>query len=248
MMKKKPGNLILFLPLAVLIAFNVAVILSRLGGEKGYLHTAGQIIVDEFFGLHSAALGVVLAILCVFGLRRKVSGAVFLRRIFFAFLLFMIAVNVSLFPELNRDVQGQENRRFHRKGTPLLEEAVRSSAARSAGAIKDYLQLRRGLNGKILIVPWPSEDGANSLLIGFAGPRAVVRKRYPYLVGGEDLEFLKALDARTSRFVIKDSATDDLVMVSEGRDAGEFTLFRHDRTIYLFSPEIVKRLPGNLHD
>jgi hypothetical protein len=248
MMNKKTGKMILFLPLGILVVFNVAFILSHLGGKKGYLHTAYQIILNDFYGLHSVAFGVVLAILCGLGLRRKISGAAFLRRVFLAFLLFMIAVNLSLFPELNRDAQGQESRRFRRLRTPHLEEAIRSSAAKSAREIEKYLRLGNDLKGKALIVPWPPEDGAYSLLIGFVDPRAVVRKNYPYLIGADDLEFLKTLNARTSRFSIKNKMTESIVIVSEDPDAEEFTLFRNDRTVFFFSPEIVKRLPMNLHD
>ena len=248
MMNKKLRNLILFLPLTILVTFNVVFILSHLRGKEDYLHTAFRIVLNDFYGLHSAAFGVVLAILCGLGLRKKISGAAFLRRIFLAFLLFMLAVNLSILPELNRDVQGQESRRFRRLRTPHLEEAVRSSAARAAGAIKKYLQLGDDLNGKALIVPWPAEDEGYNLFIGFVDPRAVVRKKYPYMIGNEDLEFLKTLDARTSRFSIKDEMTESIVVVSEDPDAEEFTLFRNDRTIFFFSPEIVKRLPMNLHD
>jgi len=248
MMNKKTGKTIFFLPLAILIVFNVVFILSHLGGKKGYLHTAFHIVLNDFYGLQAVAFGVVLAILCGLGLRKKISGAAFFRRVFLAFLLFMIAVNLSFFPELNRDVQGQESRRFRRKKTPHLEEAVRSSAARSARAIEKYLQLGNDLNGKTLIVPWPFEDEEFGLFIGFVDPGAVVRKKYPYLIGREDLEFLKTLDARTSRFSIKDKMTESILIVSEDPDAEEFTLFRHDRTIFFFSPEVVKRLPMNLHD
>jgi hypothetical protein len=248
MMNKKTGKIILFLPLAILVVFNVVFILSYLKGKEDYLHTACRIVLNDFYGLHSVAFGIVLAILCGLGLRKKISGAVFLRRAFLAFLLFMIAVNLSFFPELNRDTKGQESTRFRRLRTPHLEEAVRSSAAKSAGAIEKYLQLGNDLNGKILIVPRPSEDEESSLIIGFVGPRAVVRKNYPYLIRADDLEFLKTLNARTSRFSIKDKMTESIVIVSEDPDAEEFTLFRHDRTIFFFSPEIVKRLPMNLHD
>lgn len=248
MMNKKLRNMILFLPLGILVVFNVVFILSHLKGKGDYLHTAYRIVLNDFYGLHSAAFGVVLAILCGLGLRRKISGAMFLRRVFLAFLLFMIAVNLSFFPELNRDVQGQESKRFQRKRTPHLEEAVRSSAAKSAGAIEKYLRLGNDLKGKTLIVPRPFEDEEFGLFIGFVDPGAVVRKNYPYLIGAEDLEFLKTLDARTSRFIIKNKMTESLVIVSEDPDAEEFTLFRHDRTIFFFSPEIVKRLPMNLHD
>jgi len=247
-MNKKTGKMILFLPLAILIVFNVVFILSHLGGKKGYLHTAFRIVLNDFYGLHSVAFGVVLAILCGLGLRKKISGAAFLHRIFLVFLLFMIAMNLSFFPELNRDVQGQESKRFRRLRTPHLEEAVRSSAAKSAGAIEKYLQLGNDLNGKTLIVPWPSEDEEFDLFIGFVDLRAVVRKKYPYLIGSEDLEFLKTLNARTSRFSIEDKITESIAIVSEDLDAEEFTLFRHDRTIFFFSPGIVKRLPMNLHD
>ena len=248
MMNKKLRNLILFLPLVILVVFNVVVILSHLKGKEDYLHTAFRIVLNDFYGLHSAAFGVVLAILCGLGLRKKISGVAFLRRSFLAFLLFMLAMNLSFLPELNRDVQGQESRRFRRLRTPHLEEAVRSSAARAAGAIKKYLQLGDDLNGKALIVPWPAEDEGYNLFIGFVDPKAVVRKKYPYMIGNEDLEFLKTLDARTSRFSIKDEMTESIVVVSEDPDAEEFTLFRNDRTIFFFSPEIVKRLPMNLHD
>ena len=248
MMNKKSGKIILFLPLGILVVFNVVFILSHLKGKEDYLHTAFRIVLNDFYGLHSVAFGVVLAILCGLGLRRKISGAAFLRCVFLAFLLFMIAMNLSFLPELNRDVQGQESKRFRRLRTPHLEEAVRSSAAKSAGAIEKYLQLGNDLNGKTLIVPWPSEDEEFGLFIGFVDPGAVVRKKYPYLIGSEDLEFLKTLDARTSRFIIKNEMTESLVIVSEDPDAEEFTLFRHDRTIFFFSPEIVKRLPMNLHD
>jgi hypothetical protein len=248
MMNKKLRNLILFLPLVILVVFNVVVILSHLKGKEDYLHTAFRIVLNDFYGLHSAAFGVVLAILCGLGLRRKISGEAFLRRVFLAFLLFMIAVNLSFLPELNRDTQGQESKRFRRKRTPHLEEAVRSSAAKSAGTIGKYLQLGNDLNGKTLIVPWPSEDEEFGLFIGFVDPRAVVRKKYPYLIGADDLEFLKILNARTSRFSIKDKMTESIVIVSDDPDAEEFTLFRNDRTIFFFSPEIVKRLPMNLHD
>jgi hypothetical protein len=248
MMNKKSGNLILFLPLAILVLFNAVFILSHLGGKEDYLHTAYRIVLNDFYGLHSVAFGVVLAILCVLGLRRKISGTTFLRRVFLAFLLFMIAVNLSFFPELNRDTQGQESKRFRRLRTPHLEEAVRSSAAKSAGAIERYLQLGNDLNGKTLIVPWPAEDEESSLIIGFVDPRAVIRKNYPYLIGADDLEFLKTLNARTSRFSIKNKMTESIVVVSENPDAEEFTLFRQDRTIFFFSPEIAKRLSMNLHD
>ena len=243
MMNNKSRKTILFLPLAILIVFNVVFILSHLGGKEDYLHTAYRIVLNDFYGLHSVAFGVVIAILCGLGWRRKISGATFLRRVFLAFLLFMIAVNLSFFPELNRDVQGQESKRFRRKRTPHLEEAVRSSAAKSAGAIEKYLQLGNDLKGKTLIIPRPSEDEESSLIIGFVEPRAVVRKNYPHLIGADDLEFLKTLNARTSRFSIKDKMTESIVIVSEKPDAEEFTLFRHDRTIFFFSPEIVKRLP-----
>jgi len=248
MMNKKLRNLILFLPLAIVVVFNVVFILTHLKGKEDYLHTALRIVLNDFYGLQSVAFGVVIAILCGLGLRRKISGAAFLRRVFLAFLLFMIAVNLSFFPELNRDTQGQESKRFRRKRTPHLEEAVRSSAAKSAGAIERYLQLGADLNGKTLIVPWPPEDGAYGSFFGFVVPRAVVRKNYPYLIGADDLEFLKTLNARTSRFSIKDKMTESIVIVSEDPDAEEFTLFRNDRTIFFFSPEIVKRLPMNLHD
>jgi len=248
MMNKKLRNMMLFLPPAILVIFNVVFILSYLGGKKGYLRTAYQIVLNDFYGLQSAAFVVVLAILCGLGLRKKISGAAFLRRIFLIFLLFMIAVNLSFFPELNRDTQGQESKRFRRLRTPHLEEAVRSSAAKSAGAIEKYLQLGNDLNGKTLIVPWPSEDEEFGLFIGFVDPGAVVRKKYPYLIGADDLDFLKTFDARTSRFSIKNEMTESLVIVSEDPDAEEFTLFRNDRTIFFFSPEIVKRLPVNLHD
>lgn len=248
MMNRKTGKMIFFLPLGTLIVFNVVLILSYLKGRGDYLHTAFRILLNDFYGLHSVALGVVLAILCGLGLRRIISGAAFLRRFFLVFLLFMIAMNLSFFPELNRDVQGQESKRFRRLKTPHLEEAVRSSAAKSAGAIERYLQLGNNLNGKTLIVPWLSEDEEFGLFIGFVDPRAVVRKKYPYLVGSENLEFLKTLDGWASRFIIKNKMTESLVIVSENPDAEEFTLFRHDQTIFFFSPEIVKRLPMNLHD
>ena len=248
MMNKKLRNMILFLPLAILIVFNVVFILSHLRGKQGYLHTAFHIVLNDFYGFHSVAFGVVLAILCGLGLRKKISAAAFLRRVFLVFLLFMIAVNLSFFPELNRDAQGVELRRFQRKRTPYLEEAVRSSAGGSAEAIEKYLQLGNALNGKTIIVPWPSEDEEYNLFIGFVDPKVVVRKKYSYLIGREDLEFLKTLDARTSRFSIKDKMTESILIVSEDPDAEEFALFRYDRIIFFFSPEIVKRLPMNLHD
>ena len=248
MMNKKLGNLVLFLPLGILVGINVVFILMHLGGKNGYLHTAYRIVLNDFYGLHSVAFGVVLAILCGFGFRRKISWAAFLGRAFLAFLLFMIAVNLSFFPDFNRDIQGQESKRFQRKRTPHLEDAVRSSAAKSAGVIEKYLQLGHDLKGKTLIIPWSSADEEFCLFIGFADPGAVIRKKYPYLVRSEDLEFLKTLDARTSRFIIKNKMTEDLVIVSEGAGAKTFTLFRHDRTIFFFSPDILTRLPRNLHD
>lgn len=248
MMNKKLRNMILFLPLGILVVFNTVVILSYLGGKKGYLHTAYRIVLNDFYGLHSVAFGVVLAILCGLVLRNKISGPAFLRRIFLVFLLFMIAVNLSFLPELDRNVQGQESRHFRRLRTSHLEEAARSSEAKAAATIRKYLQLGNDLNGKTLIVPWPSEDEEFGLFIGFVDPGAVVRKNYPYLIGADDLEFLKTLDARTSRFSIKNKMTESVVIVSKDPDAEEFTLFRNDRTVFFFSPEIVKRLPMKLHD
>ena len=248
MMNKKSGNLILFLPLAILILFNMVFILSHLRGEEDYLRIAHRIVLNDFYGLHSVAFFVVLSVLCVLGLRRRISGTTFLRCTFLTFLLFMIAVNLSFFPELNRDTRGQELKRFRRLRTSHLEEAVRSSAAKSAEAIERYFQLGNDLSGKTLVIPLSSGDEGFGLMIGFIDPRAVVREKYPYLIGADDLEFLETLDARTSRFSINDKKTDSIVIVSEDPEAEEFTLFRHDRTMYFISPEIVRRLPINLHD
>jgi len=248
MMNRKSGHLILFLPLGIIVIFNIVFILSHLKGKEDYLRIAHRIILTVFLGLHLMAFGIVLAILCGLGLGRRISGATFLHSAFLAFLLFVIAMNLSFFPEFNRDVRGQESKRFRRLKTPHLEEAVRSSAAKSAGAIEKYLYLGNELNGKTLIVPWPSGDEGFSSMIGFIDPRAVVRKKYSYLVGADDLEFLKTLDARTSRFSIKDRMTESIIVVSEAPEAEEFTLFRQDRTIFFFSSAIVKHLSMGSRD
>jgi len=242
MMDKKSRTVVPFLPLGILVVFNIVFILAHIKGKEDYLRIAYRIVLNDFSGLHSVALGIVLAILCGLLLGRKISGAIFARRAFLSFLLFVVAMNLSFFPEYNRDVRGQESKRFRRLVTAHLEEAVRSSAAKSAGAIEKYLHLGSRLNGKTLIVPWPSGDEGFSSILGFIDPKAVVRKKYSYLIGADDLAFLKALDAPTSRFPIKDRMTESIVVVGEVPDAEEFTLFRQDRTVFFFSPEIVKRL------
>ena len=248
MMDKKSRTIILFLPLGILVVLNMAFILSQLGGKEDYLRIAQRIILNDFYGLHSVAFAVVLAVLGALSLGRKISGVTFLRRALLAFLLFMIAVNLSFFPELNRDARGQELMRFRRLETPYLEEAIRTSPAKSAEAIERYLQLGSDLKGKTLIIPWQSGDEGLISLIGFVDLKGVVRKKYSYLIGASDLEFLKALDVRTSRFSIKDRKTESIIIINEEPDAKTLTLFRQDRTVYFFSPEIVKRLSVKLHD
>ena len=85
-------------------------------------------------------------------------------------------------------------------------------------------------------------------MIGFIDPKAVIRRKYSYLIEADNLEFLKILDAQTSRFPIKDRMTESIIVISEVPDAEEFTLFRQDRTVFFFSPDIVKRLSMDPRD
>lgn len=248
MIYKKFRSVVSFLPLGIIVIFNIGFILAHIKGRIDYLRIAYGIILNEFFGFHSAALGIVLAVLCGLLIFRKISGPEFARRFFLVCFLFVVALNLSFFPELNRDVQGQELKVFRRLKTPHLEEALSSSEGRNSVAIGKYLQVGSILNGKALIIPWPSGDEGFSSILGFIDPTAVLRKKYSYLIGANHLELLKTLTAQTSRFSIKDRLTDSIIVMSETPDAEEFTLFRLDRTIYFFSPEIVKRLSMDPHD
>ncbi len=247
-MNNRLRRFLLYLPLAILIAANTAFIFAHLGGKKGPLGEAGQILSDVFWGLPTAALAVVIFVLLGVGWRKKSSGRETLRRMVLAFLLFIIAVNFSLFRELGSESRGQESARFQRKTTPRLEEVVRSSPVTLAGPVGQYLEIAAILRGKTLILP--RENGVEELgnLVGFLDPDTIVRKAYAYRLGKEGLALLSGFPARTYRAAQDPKTADTFVVVEAGPSPGAYSLFRHGRTVYFVPPEALSRLAAAPHD
>ncbi len=247
-MKTKLRRFLRYLPAAALIGANIAFIIAHLGGKKGPLREAAQILSDLFFSLPAAALAAVVAVLLGIGWRKKSSGRETLRRLILAFLLFAIAVNFSLFRELGGASRGQESARFQRKTTPRLEEVVRSSPAAMAGPIGQYLAISEILRGKTLYLPRDSGLEELGYLLGFLDPAAIVRQDDFPKIGPAGIEALRAYPARSFRAARDPKTTERFVVIDSSPNPDSYFLLRQGRTIYFIPREAMTRLPGGADD
>jgi hypothetical protein len=150
-MEEKRLKHLLIVPLLIVNLFNVAFILFKLK-ETDFLKEAKHILCDYFIGFHLLSLLVVLVVLSLWKFIKKFPLSLYFYRLSMVILLYLIAVNLSLFPEINEDF-GRGKYDFRWKKDPSLEEAVKQSPAKVTKAIESYIQMNQHLSGKILITP-----------------------------------------------------------------------------------------------
>lgn len=235
-MIKKRHWLPIFIPLFFITAFNISFILYKVKGSGGYGRKAVNIIIDYFIGFHTIPLIVIVFVLLIFLLIKKITWHNYTYVQFLVLVIFFIAVNISLFPEFNRKIEGEMENYFTRKKNNSLTEAVEQSTASHSSVIKSYLNLSKYLEGKTLIEPVVSPIENDHFFKVFVTPDRVLYKDYNYRLSDDEFRAFQNYQHKTFSAYKKLETIRTLKIVTASSNSNKVVMFLYDKT-FIFVPE-----------
>lgn len=245
-MNEKRLKLLLILPLLTINLFNIVFILYKARGT-GYFREAVRTIVDYFMGFHLIPLFIACLVLLYFHLSKKTSLSSFLYKIFLVLLLFFIAINISLFPEIMELRGGQEKFTFNKKNSSL-KEAILKSPAKDARDARQYIQMNEYLRNKILTIPHSSPVEKDYYFKSLIKPNRLAKREYSYGMTGKDFEALKNYKLKSFNAFRRVKEIKKYIIVDASPGCNSLTLFTYDNN-YIFIPsDLLQQHPLNVHD
>ncbi len=222
------------IPLLAINAFNVIFIVVSLKGY-GFFRETLRPIGDYFIGFHFYVFILTAVVLLSFFFLKKISFIKFRSSFFLVFLLFLTAINLSLFPEFNKAPYSHINQYLIKKVNPFIKEAVLKSPASTARKIKSYLNMNEFIAGKILIVPSAVLLEKDVYFKVFITPEKIEEKEYEYVLTDKEFELIKknpleAFDALTRGKDIK-----KYLIVNGSKEFDKLFLFTYDK-VFVFVP------------
>jgi len=232
-MHKKRLKFFLILPLLMINLFNVVFILYKAKG-RGYLREAFQAVVDYFIGFHLIPLVLVILIISLFHYLSKSPTSSFLYKAFLVCLLFVTAINLSLFPEADSWF-GLRGFNFERKKTASLNEVISRSPAKSAKLMDGYTQMNEHLRNKTLVIPSSVSLEKDFFFRLFITPGNVLKEDYSFRLSDKDYKSVKNYPMRifTSYQTIREIKR--FIIMDAFPDSKKLTLFIYDEN-YIFLP------------
>lgn len=244
-MSKKRLTIVLIVPLLLINIFNVVFILIRVQDTE-YPEEALRIAGDYFLGLP--------LLLLVFSLIMILLIRIFTRRpssllypVFLIFILFLMAINISLFPEIN-DRFGVGEYDFRWKHDASLDEAIAYSPAKITRFLKSYRKMNSFLERKILIVPPFNLLGRDEFFKVFITAGRWLEQDYVFELSEESFEKLNRHKPKQFLAYGKDTGIKEYLLVDEHPDSNRYYLYTFQETMILVPQELQRELFLNLHD
>jgi hypothetical protein len=184
----KPIRFFYILPLFIINLFNLILIITEANLED-YLRKVIHLAVDYFFGFHLIPFFIALSLCTLLFLIKKTFFRFFLYQLVLVFFLFLLAINVALFSEINEGFKA-DGFGLQVKKNSSLNGAIKKSPARAAEVVKSYLQMDELLSGKILVIPSPSLLEKDFLFKIFIHYTKIQVKKYNYSLSGDTFELL----------------------------------------------------------
>lgn len=245
MNKKIRLKLILFSPLILILLGNIIFIFYKLSNTD-YLTKTSQILGNYFWGFPLIPFSVVLCVLLMLFFTRKTSLSIFLLNLSIVFILFLIAINTALFPEIHRYLQKFDSG-FKIKKEPTLEKAMANSSASLSKDITSYLHLNHSLNNKILLIPSSSPLDNDYFFHAFVSSTQFKKEKYNYVLDNKDLKKLKEFESKKYKASqgIRDIKIYSLFPSQSPNE--KLILFYHNHTILFLPLEWTHRLFPDIH-
>ncbi|UCC38813.1 MAG: hypothetical protein JSV96_13460 [Candidatus Aminicenantes bacterium] len=245
-MKKKWLKYLLIAPLLLINLFNVLFILYKARG-RGYLREACRIIGDYFIGFHLILFALVIVIIFSLYFLKKQSLSSLFFKVFSVFLLFFIAINLSLFSEIN-DLFGKMRWNFKQKKDSSLNEAISHSPAKFPKVIKSYLQMNKYLMNKTLVMPFSIPIEKDYFFRVFITPNKILKEKYNHEIANEDYKSLKNYPMKTFRAYWKIKEFKTYIIVGVSPESEKLVLFTYDKNLVFLPSDLIKQHSVNIYD
>lgn len=179
----------LLIPIIFLSIFNVFNIILSLKGDL-YGTRIKMSLNDYFIGLPLIPLFVVLFFLLYLLIRKKISRKKFSKYSIFTLLIYLITINLALFPEMQKKQFFDGGWELQRKSDSSLIEALEESPASWALKIKSYVRIDELLHECSLILPKGCVIETDFFFHALVEPRSLEWKEYDYELSGDDFSDL----------------------------------------------------------
>jgi len=238
-------KIFLFVPLVMVNIFNLSFIAYKLKGSQ-QIKEAGRILSDYFFGFHLIPLLLVISILILFNSLKKSSSPI-LYQLFMVFILFFMAVNFSLFPEIDGWF-GLGKYDFKMKKNSSLEEAISKSPAKAARQVKSCIQLNKYLSGKTLVIPSQGLLEKDFFLKVFTTPKTTVEKEYDHLLAAEGVKQLSKFESITLIAFKKRNRVKEYIVITGYPHSDEIFLYAYNKSFVFVPSDLVNQISLNPDD
>jgi len=175
-----------------LFIFNIGFILIGLDGPEKFYRVFQERVQKEIALVPLLLFGVIIIVLFIlFYLKNKKLQ--FYRGLFFIFILFVAAVNLSLFQQFNRPMVDEVPAVLTFKKNSTLNEAFNLDSSSNRKIIQNYRKIHELLHDKTIIIPHESEIDSDFMFWGIVKPENIIRKEYGYQLNKNNVEQLNKL-------------------------------------------------------
>jgi hypothetical protein len=245
-MNKKKKEIFMFTPLVLVSLFNAAFIFYKLRGTD-YPKDALRILYDYSIGFHLIPLLIIMGIIFLFFLRKKLSLHSLFLQLFLVFLLFIISMNIALFPEINqRFALGKYDLKWKRNSS--MSEAMTKSPSKIIPVLKSYYRMKRYLNNKILILPTNNPLEKDYFFWALITPHKVSYEEYEYILSSKNFKQLRRFESNVFNSIERRTRIKNFLIINGFAHTNKYFLYRYEQTIIFVPLDLSEKLSLNQDD